>query len=220
MRGCGLNVRLGFARLARVTAILYGVVSVLIVGFVVKGRWDERQVEMHPHMFTVSAPSGRVYVVPAQYDWEAISAAEDYDKAHPSVSPAEEPTSNVRELTDEQLLATANGKSIAQPGGSVAPLAAAPGTFSSADTGGASRGDFDGADIFAPPPKKKAPAQKPIRVPVAKYDDPSTVDAVAKEGAIAALWCGLVYAVLWAVFRGIRWVALGFMDAKSTNRGV
>ena len=209
-----MNVRLGFARLARVTAILYGIVSVLIVGFVVKGQWDEREVELHPHKFTVSAPSGRVYVVPAQYDWEAISAAEEYDKAHPSVAPAEEPSSNVRELTDEQLLATANGKSIAQQGGTLAPVTAAPGSFSEPDTGVTRRGDFDGADIFASP-RKKAPAQKPIRVPVSKYDSPRTVEAVAKEGATAALWCGLVYAVLWAVFRGIRWVALGFMDAKA-----
>ena len=212
-----MNVRLGFARLARVTAILYGVVSVLIVGFVAKGQWDKRERELRPHKFTVSAPSGRVYVVPAQYDWEAISAAEEYEKAHPNVAPAEEPSSSVRELTDEQLLATANGKSIAQPGGTLAPVAAAPGTFSEVDTGVARRGDFDGADIFADPPKKKAPAQKPIRVPVAKYDNPRTVAAVAKEGAMAALWCGLVYAVLWAVFRGIRWVALGFMDAKASG---
>ena len=202
--GCRVNVRLGFARLARVTAILYGVASVLIVGFVVKGQWDERESELHPHKFTVSAPSGRVYVVPAQYEWEAISAVEDYDKAHPIVDPAEEPSSNVRELTDEQLMATANGEYMAQSGGSLAPVAAAPGTFSSADN-------------FANRTKKKAPAQKPIRVPVAKYDSPRPVEAVAKQGAIAAMWCGLVYSVLWAAFRGIRWVALGFMDAKASG---
>ena len=201
-----MNFRLGFARLARVTAVLYGVASVLIVGFVTKGEWDQRQAELHPHKFTISAPSGRVFVVPAQYDWEAISAAEDYDKAHPVVTPAESPSSNVREWTDEQLLATAKGQYTAQPGGSLAPTAAAPGTFS-------------GADIFADPPKKKAPAQKPIRVPVAKYDHPRSAATIAKAGGMAALWCALVYAVLWTMFRGIRWVALGFMDGKATGHG-
>ena len=199
-----MNIRLGFARLARVAAILYGVASMLIVGFVVKDQWDERKAERHPHKFTISAPNGRVYVVPAQYDWEALSAAEEYDKAHPIVAPAEEPSSNVRELTDEQLMATAKGQYTAQPGGSLAPTAAAPGTFS-------------GADIFADPPKKKAPAQKPIRVLVAKYDHPRSAAAVAKAGGMAALWCALVYAVLWAAFRGIGWIALGFLDGKAAT---
>jgi hypothetical protein len=193
-----VNLRLGFARLARVTAVLYGVASVLIVGFVTKGQWDERQAELHPHMFTISAPSGRVFVVPAIYDWEATSAAEEYDKAHPVVAPAEEPSSNVRDWTDEQLMASAKGQYTTPPWQDYAPPQASA--------------KLSGADIFADPPKKKVPAQKPIRVPVAKYDHPRAPAAIAKAGGMAALWCALGYAVLWAAFRGVRWVALGFMS--------
>lgn len=155
--GCKLNVRLGFARLARVTAILYGVASVLIVGFVVKGQWDEREAELHPQTFTIRAPTGQLYLVPAQYEWEAVSVVEDYSKANVDLS-----------------------------------------------------------DLFADIPTTAA-ARKPVRLPVAKYDHPRTVAAVAKSGGVAAMWCALVYAVLWTAFRGVRWVALGFMDGKAAK---
>jgi hypothetical protein len=197
--GRTVNIRRGFARLARVTAVTYGIVSVVIVVAVLKGRWEEHEADLHPHKFTVSAPNGRVYVVPAQYDWEAISAAKDYDAAHPAVAPAEQPSSNVSEWTDDQLMASLNGQYTAQTSPERTAKAANP-----------ARNFFDQFD----PQTKKAPAQKPIRVPVAKYDHPRSVAAVGKEGALAAMWCALVYTVLWALFRGLRWIVLGFMEDR------
>jgi len=180
---------------------LYGVAALLIVGSVVKDQFEEREAELHPHEFTVNSPSGRVYVVPAEYDWEAISAAQEYEKAHPIGAAAQEPSSKVRELTDEQLMAIAKGEYMARSGGSLASVTAAPGVSS-------------GGDIFAQPSKTKAPVQHPIRVPVARYDHPRILASIAKSGGIAAMWCALVYAAMWAAFRGARWVALGFMDGK------
>ena len=185
------------------SAVLYGVASVLIVGFSTKSQWDQRQAELHPHIFTISAPSGRVFVVPAQYEWEATSSAEEYDKAHPVVAPSEEPSSNVRDWTDEQLMASAKGQYTTPPWQDYAPARASA--------------KLSEADIFADPPKKKVPTQKLIRVPVVKYDHPRDAATIAKAGGMAALWCALVYAVLWAAFRGIRWVALGFMDGKAAT---
>jgi hypothetical protein len=149
-----LNIRLGFARLGRVTAISYGLVSLLIVGSVGKDQWEERELEVHPQTFTVREPNGRVYLVPAQDEWEASSAVEDYIKSNVDLS-----------------------------------------------------------DLFADIPTT-AGAQNPVRISVAKYDHPRTIAEVAKSAGMAAMWCALVYTILWAVFRGVRWVALGFMDGK------
>jgi hypothetical protein len=180
-----------------VTAVIYGIASVAIIGDVLKGQWDEREAELHPGEFTISAPNGRIFVVPARYDWEAIAAAKDYDEAHPTVAPAEQPSLDTREWTDEQLMASLDSRYVA--GVAHTSKAVAPG-----------RNPFDQFDR----PSKTAPPQKPIRVPVAKYDHPRSIAAVAKEGAVVAMWCALVYAVLWAVFRAVRWIALGFMEDR------
>ncbi len=198
-----MNVRLGFARLARVTAVLYGIVSVLIVGFVVKGQWDERKRQLTPRIYTVTAPGGLVFVGPAREEWEALAAVVAYKNEKLVVLREQEPPSNLAQWTDQQILATKREEYIAQLGGKLVPLTAAEGTISQ---GAASKA-----------PLKQRPAQAPIRVPVAKYDHPRTVAAVAQSGGVAAMWCALIYAGLWVVFRGIRWVALGFMGEKSAG---
>lgn len=41
-----VNARLSFARLVSMAGILYGFISVVIIGFVVKGEWDEQQTKL------------------------------------------------------------------------------------------------------------------------------------------------------------------------------
>lgn len=183
-----MNVRLGFARLARVTAILYWVASLLIVSIVLKEQWDQRRAELHPQRFTVEVADGRVFVLPARYEWEASATAREYAKANPI------------ELTDEQVF----------------------GPPSQAGSGSDSRdvSELSDAELFAllreTDPDAKVPPT-PIRLSVAKYENPRSLAAIVTAGAVAAMWCALVYAGLWVVFRSVRWVALGFMEGRGTS---
>ncbi len=201
--GWALNVRLGFARLARVTAILYGVASIVAVGTVLKMGWDEREKQLHPKVYTVTSPRGLVFVTQGREEWEAMAAVVAYNNDKLIVKPDEEPSSYLAKWTDQQLLATRNDRYVAQLGGTLVPLTAAEGMIS--------------REGFAGDPLRQKPAQTPIRAPSAKYDNPMSLATAFRAGVALTLSLGVLYAVLWAMFRGLRWVALGFMDAKAAE---
>ncbi len=78
-----MNIRLGFARLARVTAVAYLLVAVATVALVSLGAWNERQRDLHPQDFTVKVTDGRSFLLRAGHEWEAQNAAENYASGHP-----------------------------------------------------------------------------------------------------------------------------------------
>jgi hypothetical protein len=47
---------------------------------------------------------------------------------------------------------------------------------------------------------------------IERYAHPKGALSVVWAAAMAAAWCGLAYIALWAVFRALRWIALGFME--------
>ena len=295
------------------TAVLYGIGSVLIVGFVVKGQWDERAAELDSREYTVEVPDGRVFLVRAQSESEAQSTVENYATARDGeMSDAEvfgtsEQTSAVRPAKGDSVpppkgtetppwldyAASAPAADAPKSGGksdlpSAGELLAgipapptdrsAPDASATADTSRESEpskgkssatenGEFDGSvifaeqtrtskgkstapkaaigdqveshpsaeakaaraaavpdasDIFARPSAtanaaRAAAASVPVRLVVQKYEHPRSLAAVLQAGAKAAMWCALVYVAFWAMFRGIRWVALGFMEAKASG---
>jgi hypothetical protein len=79
-----MNVRLGFARIARVAAFTYLALSLVVTGMVVVNAWRDRQDHLHPHAWTVKVTDGRSFTIPATFSWEAQNAAELYASQHPT----------------------------------------------------------------------------------------------------------------------------------------
>ena len=161
-----MNIRLGFARIARATAVVYAIISMLIIGGMTKGAWEERSQALNASIWETTASDGRTFSVRAKDGWEAQYITDDYVERNPR---SDRPNK----------------------------------TYS------------DSSGIFEAAPTYSGPR---LRLHVPKYDDASpSFQPVFDAGLKATFWCGLVYFVFWGLFRGIRWIALGFLEKSQTT---
>jgi hypothetical protein len=177
-----MNVRLGFARLARVAAATYLLVAGITVVLVTLGAWNERQRDLHPTDFTVAVQDGRTFRLRATYPWEAQSAADSYAIEHPVPS------------TDGPWKAYAR-----------ANAAPAPASGTVADMLRPQNGEFTYEEAVGRP-------SPPVRLSLPEYDHPPSLGSVFWRALVVAFWFAVAYAVLWTFFRVLRWVLLGFME--------
>lgn len=141
-----MNVRLGFARIARVTAVLYVLTASVVVGGEVKSMMADRSARLKAEDRRYGWPDGPTYVVRHPSEAESQRIVDDYINYH---------------------IGRATG---------------------------------DGTDA------------KPYRV-VTMYDQPTpTLGQIGGSAVKLCFWWALAYAAMWTAFRGIRWIALGFME--------
>jgi hypothetical protein len=145
-----MNIRLGFARIARATAILYAIGTIVVAGVCFNSGWENESYRATLSGRHLTSSGFGDYAV----SWDSAPREGDFDY------------------------------SIKVPDGRLVPVFA--------------KNDKEAAELIGAWLKRNPPAH-PFR-------------AGLKNAAGALVWMAVIFAAFWALFRGVRWIALGFLE--------